>query len=246
MNKTISLRMDDVGASSKLYEQYSKKLFGLANFSLLKRLPYFKAWGPYPELSAHDWSVIGDILETYNANLTVGITASWVNRYGDLIPFHIMYPESFNSLHSLVKRNLIKIACHGLTHCVLDRQSFLPKLFSSNRSSHREFWDWLPYSVHYDHLSKSKHLLESIFNCSVDLLIPPGNVFSDKTIDAATQLGFTSINCNTSLYSSKIRILSNENICAFHDREIQIFGMDWFRDLIHTYSSRDYTFKFID
>ena len=222
------------------------KTFGLANFSFLKRLPYFKAWGPYPELSAHDWSVIGDILETYNANLTVGITASWVNRYGDLIPFHIMYPESFNALLSLVKRNLIIIACHGLTHCVLDRQSFFPKLFSSNRSSHREFWDWLPYSVHYDHLSKSKHLLESTFNCSVDLLIPPGNVFSEKTIDAATQLGFTSINCNTSFYSSKIRILSNENICAFHDREIQIFGTDWLHELIHTYSSRGYTFKFID
>ena len=80
MEKSISLRMDDVGASSKLYEQYSKKLYGLANISFLKRLPYFKAWGPYPELTAFDWSVIANILETYNAKLTVGITASWVSK----------------------------------------------------------------------------------------------------------------------------------------------------------------------
>ena len=97
MEKSISLRMDDVGASSKLYEQYSKKLYGLANISFLKRLPYFKAWGPYPELTAIDWSVIANILETHNAKLTVGITASWVNKFSDLIPYHIMFPESYNA-----------------------------------------------------------------------------------------------------------------------------------------------------
>lgn len=246
MEKFISLRMDDVGASSKLYEQYSKKLYGLANISFLKRLPYFKAWGPYPELTAIDWSNIANILETYNAKLTVGITASWVNKFGDLVPYHIMFPESYNALYSLVDRKLVKIACHGLTHCVLDRESFLPRFFASNRSSHREFWDWLPCSVHYEHLSKSKHLLESLFDCSVDLLIPPGNVFSDKTIEAATKLGFTAINCNTSYVSHKIKILGNHNICAFHDREIQLYGVVWLKNLIHSYSSRGYGFKFID
>ena len=245
MNKTIYLRMDDVGASSKIYEQYSKKLRGLANFYFLKRLPYFKAWGPYDELSAVDWSSIGDILVKYNAKITVGVTATWVNKHGNLIPYNLMYPESYAVIHSLVQNNIVQIACHGLTHCVLDRKCFLPRLFSSNRSSHREFWDWLPYSLHYEHLSKSKYLLESIFNCSVDLLIPPGNVFSDKTIDAAHKLGFTSINCNTSIQSPKINIFGNENIHAFHDREIKIFGLSWFENLISAYHSDGYAFDII-
>ena len=37
----IVLRMDDVGASTKHFEVYSKKIFG--NFLFLKYLPYFRA-----------------------------------------------------------------------------------------------------------------------------------------------------------------------------------------------------------
>ena len=38
----IVFRMDDVGASTKLYEVYSNKYFGNL---FLKRMKYFKAWG---------------------------------------------------------------------------------------------------------------------------------------------------------------------------------------------------------
>ena len=68
--KIIALRMDDVGASTKKYEVYSKKIFG--NFLFLKRLKYFKAWGPYRELNEFEWNDILKLLYNFNCKLTVG------------------------------------------------------------------------------------------------------------------------------------------------------------------------------
>ena len=53
--------MDDVGASSKKYEVYSKLLFG--NFLFLKYIPPFKAMGPYNELTVDNWDEIISILD---------------------------------------------------------------------------------------------------------------------------------------------------------------------------------------
>ena len=48
MNK-IALRIDDIGASTKKFEVYSKLPFG--NFLFLKYLYPFKAWAPYDEIN---------------------------------------------------------------------------------------------------------------------------------------------------------------------------------------------------
>ena len=74
----IVFRMDDVGASTKLYEIYSKKIFG--NFFFLKKMKYFKAWGPYNEIEANQWIEIFDYIGENNYKLSLAVTASWVDH----------------------------------------------------------------------------------------------------------------------------------------------------------------------
>jgi len=76
--KKTCLRIDDIGASTKIYEVYSKIRF--ANILFLKYLESFKAWGPYQEMSIDQWLLIFDLLRENKAKLTVGVTASWVEK----------------------------------------------------------------------------------------------------------------------------------------------------------------------
>ena len=63
--KSIYLRIDDIGASTKKFEVYSKNKF--ANILFLKYLKRYKAWAPYPELSKNEWEQVFAILTKYNA-----------------------------------------------------------------------------------------------------------------------------------------------------------------------------------
>ena len=71
MMKKIILRMDDVGASTKKYEVYSK--YRIGNILFLKYLKPFKAWGPYKELTEDEWEQIFLILSKYNAKITIAM-----------------------------------------------------------------------------------------------------------------------------------------------------------------------------
>ena len=237
--------MDDVGASSKRYEVYSKRWYGLGNFLFLKHLPYFRAWGPYAELQADDWEAILRMLDAYDAKLTVAVTAAWVNGDGSMVPYPEKWPLAYSALKRGVDAGRVRIVCHGLTHCVLQGKAFLPRAFSSNRSSHREFWDWLPAEIHHEHLGRAKRILEEAFDTHVTTLVPPGNVFSDATLIAARDLGFTLVNCHTSRRANTgLRIIGNEGVVAFHDREPVLFGMEWFEAMLRKYA--DCKFVFID
>jgi len=222
----LALRIDDIGASTKRYEVYSKRLFG--NFLYLKYLQSFRAWGPYREMTVEEWGEVFGILEQFNAKLTVGITATWVDRNGELIPFPKKFPQRAETLKEGLESGLLEIANHGLTHCVVGRH--LPRLFSSNRKYHREFWDWLPRKVHSDHLEHSQNILQDYFETGITTLIPPGNVFCKHTIDAAEANGIKRINClakNSPV--SQMRIIGNESVIDFHDREIVLEGVEWLK-----------------
>ena len=125
----IALRMDDVGASTKEFEVYSKKPFG--NLLFLKRLSYFKAWGPYREIHENEWLQIFELLSKFKSKLTVGITAAWVERNGEINPFNKKFSKNLRVLKEGVEDDLLEIANHGLTHCIEGKH--LPRYFSSNR-----------------------------------------------------------------------------------------------------------------
>ncbi|MFA6174954.1 MAG: polysaccharide deacetylase family protein [Phycisphaerae bacterium] len=235
----LALRIDDIGASSKKFELYSKQPVG--NLLFLKYLRSFRAWGPYEELSTLQWQEIFDILKKTGVKLTIAITAAWVERDGRLIPFPQKFPQQAAALKKALDEGLIEIANHGLSHCVIGKH--LPRLFTSNRKFHREFWPWLDENIHYEHIKKSQQILQEYFEIVVTTLVPPGNVFSEATIKAAAQFGIKLINCNTkSKTINSIRILGNENVFAFHDRDIMFGGTEWLEKRLQKKSGVEYCF----
>jgi len=241
--KKIALRIDDIGASSKQFEVYSKKWYGFGNFLFLKRINYFKAWGPYEEMTAEQWEKIFQILVRYNAKITVGVTACWVEYSGEMVPFFKKFPEEASILKQGVALGLVDIANHGLTHCILNKNLFRPQLFSSNRKFHREFWEWVPKDVQFDHLKRSQELLAEFFKKKIITFVPPGNVYSDSTLEVAKELGIKYVNCNKAQGSfSGLEMISNENIFAFHDKEIVENGTEWLENILSELDNTQFIF----
>jgi peptidoglycan/xylan/chitin deacetylase (PgdA/CDA1 family) len=223
----IALRIDDIGASTKIHEQYSRRRF--LNVGFLRDRRLFGAWGPYREMTSDEWKNVFQLLDRHKAKLTVAITATWVESDGTLVPFPEKFPAEAQALLDGVKAGLIEIANHGLTHCVLQDRKFLPGLVGNNRSYHREFWDWLPEDVHFEHLERSQNILQNWLGSSVTTLVPPGNVFCETTLRAAQKNGIRLVNCSRPQSASLpgISVIGNDNILDFHDRELVLFGIDW-------------------
>ncbi len=251
MKKVVALRLDDVGASTKKYEVYStytwklsvkrktfklrgKKLkIALGNWLFLKYLPGLKAWGPYREMTSQEWYAMLDLLEKFHGKLTVGVTATWAESQENLIPFPERFPEEAAVLKEGLQQGLLEIANHGLTHCVLKNNVFKPKWFSGNRQYHREFWDWIPPEVQEEHLQRSQEILQSYFQTDVVTFIPPGNMFTDVTLQWAEKYGIRYVSCQTSPQTGAgLVILGNEHVIPFHDREIVLNGLEWLKQLL--------------
>jgi peptidoglycan/xylan/chitin deacetylase (PgdA/CDA1 family) len=228
----IALRIDDIGGSTKQFEVYSKRKIG--NFLFLKYLKGFKAWGPYREMSVDEWNEVYKILRRFKAKLTVGITAAWIGRDGSLTPFPEKFSEEAKILKDGLNEGLLEIANHGLTHCVVGKH--LPKLFTSNRKYHREFWDWIPREVHFEHLEKSQKIFRQWLGEPPTTLIPPGNVYSIDTLQAAEKYGIKQINSYMDHnIKSRVQIINNDNVDAFHDREIVLEGLEYFNQKLSDY-----------
>ena len=239
--------MDDVGASTKQYNQHGKKLWKIfgrnlpvaffANWLFFKRIKPFSNWAPYSELNVTQWKNLFLLLRKYNATLTVGITASWAKSENELISFDKKFPNEYSIIKEGVEENILEIANHGLTHCVLIDNLFYPKLFSSNRDYHREFWDWLPDEYHRDHIVKSQDILTKIFKTEILTFIPPGGIWTNNTEEYAYNVGIRFISakediCPTGLESNGITYVGNKNMIDFHDRDLVLYGFDWLENQI--------------
>jgi len=233
--RKLALRIDDIGASTKLFNYYSKNRF--CNIGVLRHRKLFGSWAPYNEISPELWNQLFQILREFQAKLTVAVTACWVDKSGNLEPFYEKFPQQAELLKFGVNAGIIEIANHGLTHCVLEGGSYKPKFFGSARKYHREFWDWIEEDIHFDHLQESQDILHKFFEKKISVFVPPGNVYSLKTVEAAKRVGIKLINCNTSNgVVSGVRIISNENVIDFHDREIVLHGKEWLRDKLLEYT----------
>ena len=238
--KTI-FRIDDIGASTKHYEQYGRKLFRfrgvpcfycpLANFWFFKRIWPCKKWGKYEELTKEEWQKILDIFEKHGIVPIVAITAAWVEKNSSLTPFHKKFPEQADILKKAFKENRIVIATHGLTHCVVGKH--LPKFWGSNRRYHREFWSFLPKKTHEEHIFSSQQILQDFFGKPIELFVPPGNVWSYKTEQALEQTNIKKVIANKYMMDSEqdmrgIEFVDDrEGFFNFHDRELKLFGEQW-------------------
>ena len=234
----IILRIDDIGASSKQFEQYGKlsvRLFGheqslpFMSVGFLKRLPKISGWGVYREMAAAEWQAIFDLLKKYDAHLTVCITAAWTEKDGSLTPFPEKFPEEAAMLKRGLQDGLIEIGNHGLTHCVVGKH--LPRLLSSNRTFHREFWPWLPESTLQDHLEKSQKILTDYFG-EIITFTPPGNQWTEQTEHFAKAVGIRILSASFPNRPKTGAVIwaDRHQAVAFHDREIVKHGPKWLED----------------
>lgn len=228
--------MDDVGAATKQNEVYGRTRIPLGpihipfpgNFLFIKYIPGIKKWGPYPEMTPRQLESYLSLLETNRWPVTLGVTASWVEDDGRLTPYPVKYPEQARLLKKAAEHRIVEIANHGLTHCVLEGKQFRPRLFSSNRTAHREFWDWVPEGVHRENLERSQDILQSYFDRPIETLIPPGNVYQPMTIRIAKTFGIKTVSCRTpSRVEDGVAYVGDDQLLAFHDREMVLFGESW-------------------
>ena len=238
--RNIVFRMDDVGASTKLYNVYSN--YKIGNFLFLKYLKLFKRWGPYAELTSEQWEQIINILKKKNFKLTVALTACWVNSKNEKIPFPEKFPKQAKIIKQAFKENIIEIANHGLTHCVVGKH--LPKFFTSVRKYHREFWNWIPESVQNMHIDSSKKILYEWLGENIYIFVPPGNVYCDTTLKVLKKNNFKIINSTKIIKNnfSDLRIIDEKNVFSFHDRDIAIHGLNWLENKIDSFNSCKSTF----
>lgn len=236
-----TFRIDDVGASTKKYEQYGRKTLTfrgvpifympLANFWFFKRLALFRGWGPYQELQVADWQEILSLFRSYSVKPVIAVTASWVEKDNSLTPFPKKFPEQAAVLKEAFLKDEIVIANHGLTHCIVGQH--LPRLCGSNRRSHREFWPELDQKLHNDHVLQSQHILEEYFAKDITVFVPPGNVWSQKTYLALQQTNIKEVHSRLYMMDSNepmqgIRFVDDScNLFNFHDRELQLIGLKW-------------------
>jgi len=232
-----TFRIDDIGASTKQFEQYS--YYKWANFWFLKRLPYLKAWGPYKELSAKEWTILLDIFKKNSIKPIIAITASWVEKNSSLTPFPKKFPHQAEILKRALKEGCIEIANHGLTHCVVGNH--LPLLRHNNRRFHREFWPELNEEIHTKHIKKSQEILESYFDTPIETFVPPGNVWSIKTYNALKNTNIKKIISSKYMLDSNMKINDikfindNHSFFSFHDRELKLYGPKWLKNKIKEY-----------
>jgi len=128
------LRLDDLGASSKRYEWWSR--YRWANVWPLHSRHFFGAWGPYRELSAWQLRAIFQAIERHGARLTVAITANWVERDGTLTSYSRKFPDQAAVVIEWATKGVIRVAAHGRTHCVPGKHR--PRWIGGNRRWHRE------------------------------------------------------------------------------------------------------------
>jgi len=234
--RPLALRLDDVGASTKRYNVYSRRRFSIGRYGIsgnwlfLKYLPGIKAWGPYRELSANEWCEICDLLAASSGKLTVAVTATWAESEDDLISFPDRFPEQASVLKEAVDAHLIEISNHGLTHCVLEGNKFKPQLWSSNRSYHREFWDWVSVDIQEQHIRQAQQILQDYFQVPIVTFVPPGNVFTDETLEIASRYGLKIVSCDTApRKQGDMVVVGNKDVLPFHDRDIVYGGIEWLR-----------------
>ncbi len=233
-------RIDDIGASTKYYNQWGKKKFrwqGItyfyfpwANYFFLKRHWPFKGWAKYEELTAEEWQKYLAIFEEYNMKPLIAITASWVDEHSNLIPFPEKFPAEATILKKALQKGKITVANHGLTHSVVG--SHLPYLRHSNRKMHREFWPDLPSSIHREHIIESQKILEKYFEQPITIFVPPGNVWGEKTYEALQETNIKTVLASRYMLDSnkpmaEIKFQKDDNFFACHDRDLKLGGAKW-------------------
>ncbi len=230
----LTFRIDDIGASTKQFEQYGGWKIG--NFWFFKRIWPFKKWGPYKELTAEEWEKFLQVFEKCGIVPIVAITACWAEKDGSLTPFPKKFPEEALFLKQAANMGKIIIANHGLTHCIVGKH--LPKLFSSNRKFHREFWPEMKQGLHTEHIFKSQEILEKYFEKPITIFVPPGSIWTKDTYFALKKTNIGQVISSRFMVDSSEKMQGIEFIddksgfFCLHDKDLKEKGIKWLKEKI--------------
>ncbi len=145
------------------------------------------------------------------------------------------FPAAARALREGARRGVVEIANHGYTHCVLEGRRYLPRAFSGNRTEHREFYDWVPAATHREHVRRAQEILREFFGVPVVTFVPPGNVFTRVTLDAAAEAGLRYISCLDAGRLGNVAGLTpipDHAVLALHDRDVVVHGLPWLDRLL--------------
>ncbi len=233
-------RIDDIGASTKYYNQWGKQRFTFkgvtyfyfpwANYFFCKRIWPFRGWAKYEELTAEEWSRYLTIFEANKIKPLVAITASWVDEKSKLIPFPEKFPAEAAVLKKALHEGKIAVANHGLTHSIVGRH--LPYPRHANRKAHREFWPDLPQDIHREHIREAQKILEEYFEQPITTLVPPGNVWSEKTYEALAGTNIKTVVANRYMLDTNkpmhgVEFVKDDAYFVCHDRDLKLKGARW-------------------
>lgn len=115
----LQFRINDIGASAKHLNQHGKKVFRwrgipyfyfpFANIGFFKRIPPFRKWAVYDEVTAGEWQACLELFKKYGVQPIVAITATWVEKDGQMIPFPEKFPEEVGVLNAATHHSSIGI-----------------------------------------------------------------------------------------------------------------------------------------
>lgn len=198
-----ALRIDDLGASSKAYEQWSRTRW--ANIGPFKRWRPWKAMGPYREMDGKEIDSLAWRLAEYHSRATLAITATWRDPHKGLIPYREKFPHQAEVIRHWVDRDVFEIAMHGYTHTNL-AVDHRPRFWSGNRAAHREFVE-ASFPANDTRLYCMTELFYQWLGCRPTILVPPGFVFPYDTFK--------------NVYGLRIwRKEWDVNVLALHDRDL--------------------------
>jgi hypothetical protein len=159
----MSIRIDDLGASSKRYERWSHHSW--ANFWPAYDRRLFGAWGPYRELSVDELEDICEVTSRARKTITLAITAYWVKRNGSLLAYNRKFPGQAAIIAHYARRGVVEVAAHGMTHCVPGQH--LHKWVGNNRYWHRDRAPWR---------AEAKRAIELWLDLPVTRFVEPGHI----------------------------------------------------------------------
>jgi hypothetical protein len=193
-------------------------------------------WAVYDELEPREWEGVMAVLERHGVMPLVGITACWAERDSRLIPFPERFPDEAFWLKKRLQEGRIKIANHGLTHCVLGKHQ--PRFFGSNQRYWREFYPFLEGSIHEEHVSRSQEILQQFFEEPVTVFVPPGSIWCQATYRALKKSGIRTVIASRYMMDSEEPmqeiefVHDREMTLNLHDRELKLHGAGWLEETL--------------
>jgi len=86
--------------------------------------------------------------------------------------------------------------------------------------------------LHRNHIVESQRMLEEYFETPITILVPPGNVWGEKTYEALRDTNIKTVMANRYMLDSNkpmvgIEFVKDDNFFACHDRDFKLKGAKW-------------------